>query len=342
MEYRVMTKPVPLVSIGMPVYNGEQYIEGALESLLAQDYPNIELIISDNASTDRTAAICQEYAERHSHIKLIRQPMNIGASGNFRVVVDTATGEYFMWAAHDDLWSTNYVSACAGVLQRHQRYALCASTVHFIDEAGSNVNREFENLDTTSRSIPESCAYILEQDFWCAIYGLMRIEIARSIPIERPSFGMDVAALVHICMMGKIVCLHNCTFYYRLFSNKPPESYVAVFEPYRATRIMSPWSEIATTSLSAVTDSRLSLFGKLQCYSTILKSIIRSNSQIATRIHSEHLYQLFGSQVASSPTSAIASMAVLCLREPKLLLNKGAWSNLFRLFRISRSLGSIS
>lgn len=337
-----MTKPVPLVSIGMPVYNGEKYIEDALESLLAQDHPNIELVISNNASTDRTAAICQEYAERYSHIKLISQPRNIGASGNFRAVVDAATGEYFMWAAHDDLWSPNYVSACVAVLQRHQRYALCASTVHFIDESGSIVNRTFENLDTTSRSTPESCAHILEQDFWCAIYGVMRIESARRAPIERPSFGMDVAALIHICMMGKLACQTDCTFYYRLFSNKTPESMMEVFDPYRATKIVYPWSEIAIESLSAAIRSNLSWLERIQCCYAILRSIIKSDSLIATQIHSEQLQRLFQSRELSSPTSAMATMAVLCFREPKLVFNKGAWSILGRSFRIRRSVGRMS
>jgi len=99
----------PLVSIGMPVYNGARYIREALDSLLGQTFTDFELIISDNASTDSTEAICREYAAKDQRIRYIRQSHNLGASGNFKFVLDQALGEYFMWAAHDDKWSSNYL-----------------------------------------------------------------------------------------------------------------------------------------------------------------------------------------------------------------------------------------
>ena len=93
---------VPKVSIGMPVYNGEKYIREALNSLLTQTYTDFELIISDNASTDKTEEICKEYAGRDIRIKYFRQPHNKGAFFNFNFVLKQSRGEYFMWAAHDD------------------------------------------------------------------------------------------------------------------------------------------------------------------------------------------------------------------------------------------------
>lgn len=95
-------KKTAQVSIGMPVYNGEPFIREALDSLLAQTFTDFELIISDNASTDSTEAICLKYAERDTRIKYIRQTKNIGPLPNFKFVLDEAVGEYFMWAAADD------------------------------------------------------------------------------------------------------------------------------------------------------------------------------------------------------------------------------------------------
>ena len=94
---------LPRVSIGMPVFNGDKFIREALDSLLAQTFTDFELIISDNASTDRTEAICREYAERDKRIRYVRQAENLGPAANFRFVLDEAVGEYFMWAAADDL-----------------------------------------------------------------------------------------------------------------------------------------------------------------------------------------------------------------------------------------------
>lgn len=99
----------PKVSIGMPVYNGEPFIKEALDSLLTQTFTDFELIISDNASTDGTEAICREYAAKDKRIRYIRQTENRGATANFQFVLDEAVGEYFMWAAHDDRWTKDYL-----------------------------------------------------------------------------------------------------------------------------------------------------------------------------------------------------------------------------------------
>lgn len=99
----------PRLSIGMPVYNGEAYVREAIDSLLAQTAGDFELIISDNASTDSTPVICRAYAAKDPRVRYIRQEVNLGAAGNFIFVLKAARYEYFMWAACDDTWSTNWV-----------------------------------------------------------------------------------------------------------------------------------------------------------------------------------------------------------------------------------------
>jgi glycosyltransferase involved in cell wall biosynthesis len=106
----------PAVSIGMPVYNGAQYIREALDSLLSQTFKDFELIISDNASTDATQSICEEYAHRDSRIFYERQVENNGAVANFRFVLDRARADLFMWAAYDDLWAPNYLMDATALL----------------------------------------------------------------------------------------------------------------------------------------------------------------------------------------------------------------------------------
>src|SRR5919112_5909956 len=102
----------PRVTIGLPVYNGERFLEQALDGLLAQTFTDFELIISDNASTDRTPEICQAYAARDSRIRYVRQPENIGAGPNHNILVPMARGEYFKWASHDDLYDPDLVAKC--------------------------------------------------------------------------------------------------------------------------------------------------------------------------------------------------------------------------------------
>ncbi len=106
------------VVIGLPVFNGEKHISRALESLLAQDYGNFELLIRDNASTDETGRICRMYAERDSRVKYHRNPENIGAVANFLAVLEQAESPYFMWAAFDDLWSPDFLARSVETLCR--------------------------------------------------------------------------------------------------------------------------------------------------------------------------------------------------------------------------------
>lgn len=107
----------PAVSVGMPVYNGAKYIREALDSLLAQTFSDFELIISDNASTDATQSICEEYAHRDPRVRYVRQVENKGAIANFRFVLECATAELFMWAAYDDLWAADYLMDATTLLQ---------------------------------------------------------------------------------------------------------------------------------------------------------------------------------------------------------------------------------
>src|SRR4051812_30432392 len=95
---------VPLISIGLPVYNGARYIERALDTLLAQSFRDFDLVVSDNASTDETVAICERYAARDARVRICCSPINRGAGWNFNNVAKMAKGEFFAWAAHDDEW----------------------------------------------------------------------------------------------------------------------------------------------------------------------------------------------------------------------------------------------
>src|ERR1700687_633000 len=108
----------PLVSIGLPTYNRAVGLGRAIESVLAQDYRNIELIVSDNASTDETERLCTEYCRRDSRVRYLRQETNRGAISNFRAVVAHAQGEFFMWLGDDDWLDQGYLSECLRIIAK--------------------------------------------------------------------------------------------------------------------------------------------------------------------------------------------------------------------------------
>lgn len=112
----IMSSAKPLVSIGLPVYNGERRLERAIDSILGQTFTDLELVISDNASTDRTADICRRYAAADGRVKYARNEENLGAAPNYNVVLDRAQGQFFKWASHDDWLEPTYLERCMKVL----------------------------------------------------------------------------------------------------------------------------------------------------------------------------------------------------------------------------------
>jgi glycosyltransferase involved in cell wall biosynthesis len=107
------------VSIGVPVHNGEATLTAALDSLLAQRFGDFELLISDNASTDDTESLCRAYARRDERVRYHRQPVNRGATANFQAVLDMARGEFFHWAAADDMWAPDFLERTVAQLRAH-------------------------------------------------------------------------------------------------------------------------------------------------------------------------------------------------------------------------------
>jgi glycosyltransferase involved in cell wall biosynthesis len=134
----VIAEKPPQVSIGMPVYNGEKFIREAIDSLLMQTFTDFELIISDNASTDSTKEICEEYAARDERIRYVRQQKNRGAGYNFKFIFDEAVADYFMWAAADDVWDKNWIEMLLPISVSGQ--CLAYGMVQTIDCSKNNMN----------------------------------------------------------------------------------------------------------------------------------------------------------------------------------------------------------
>jgi glycosyltransferase involved in cell wall biosynthesis len=132
-----MRSEFPLVSIGLPVYNEEKMISRALDSLLAQTYPNFEIMISDNRSTDKTAEICKAYAQKDNRIKLNLNEENLGINANFRIVQKNGRGKYFMWAGADDYWDPNYLKTLVNELESDPKAGLALCAVRRVYPDGS-------------------------------------------------------------------------------------------------------------------------------------------------------------------------------------------------------------
>jgi len=197
------------VSIGMPVYNGEADIRSALNSLLEQTFSDFELIISDNASNDRTEAICREYAGRDSRIRYVRQSKNLGATENFLFVLDEAIGEYFMWAAADDLRSPDYLEKNIEFLLQKDGYIASTSKTHFDDREYNSIS--MGDFAIEDEVVPERMINFFRG--WHAnarFYGLYRHSVLKNYKERQKSyFGSDWAWVIHALTYGKIARLDD-------------------------------------------------------------------------------------------------------------------------------------
>jgi glycosyltransferase involved in cell wall biosynthesis len=211
-----MRQSEPLVSIGMPVYNGEPFIRQALDSLLAQDYEHFELIISDNASTDRTQEICLEYAACDRRIRYYRNSENLGALANFNRVLALAKGEYFMWAAHDDLWSPNYVSICARALSASPQAVLCTTSAYIMDALGNVIARYEEDIDSLDLTRVERLRKVIANIARnTSFYGLFRRAILERVAFHA-FYGSDHVFLAEASLYGDFVRVPQSLFYSRV------------------------------------------------------------------------------------------------------------------------------
>jgi glycosyltransferase involved in cell wall biosynthesis len=126
----------PKLSIGLPVYNGEQLLPHALDHLLAQTFGDFEIIICDNASTDGTAQICRDYAGRDPRIRYVRNDKNVGAVANFNRAYELSAAPFFKWAAHDDLHHSTYLENCVRILDEDPTVVLAHSGTELIGDDG--------------------------------------------------------------------------------------------------------------------------------------------------------------------------------------------------------------
>jgi glycosyltransferase involved in cell wall biosynthesis len=209
----------------MPVYNGKTYIRAAVNSLLVQTYTNFEMIISDNASTDSTEAICQEYGVLDPRIRYVRHSQNQGPITNFEFVLNEARGKYFMWAAHDDVWEPTYLQTLVDLLQRNPAALLAFSRFDNIDRVGRRCRTFKEDWPAVFAGAKWSqfLRFILADPAKTQkanhIYGLFRTDNLRDRGglecLADDYAGCDIVTLFDLLIMGNFVVRDEVLFHYR-------------------------------------------------------------------------------------------------------------------------------
>ena len=269
----------PAVSVGMPVFNGETYLEVAISSVLAQSFEDLELIICDNASTDRTAQICQDYAARDARIRYFRNPQNLGAAPNYNLAFSHARGRYFKWLAHDDRMTPSYLAKTVRVLDERSDAVLCNSVVQYIDQNGAPIGLYNTGLALAdSQSAAARFAWMVLRSHSCVdFFGLIRREILEDSLLHGSFHGADRALLAQLAIRGRLIQLPAPLVEMREHPNRYTRSNVragdrtAWHDASQRGKISLPTWRLYAEYLKMVRTERMLPNERAGCYSALVK-----------------------------------------------------------------------
>ena len=202
----------PPVSLGLPVYNGEQFLAETLDSILAQTFPDFELLISDNASTDQTEEICREYMARDRRIRYSRNAENLGSAQNFNRVFELTRGAYFAWIGYDDPIAPTFVERCVEVLDRHSEVVLCFARTSPIDDSGhpyrvgALLARNYTLRPQLNSHRPHVRFFhaVVTAHPQGAVYGLIRRSVLERTKLLGRHRMSDLSMLGELALLGRI------------------------------------------------------------------------------------------------------------------------------------------
>jgi glycosyltransferase involved in cell wall biosynthesis len=225
------------ISVGLPVYNGGSFLDETIASIVGQTFSSLELIISDNASTDRTREIAQSWVARDDRVRYVCNEFNIGANANFNQVLRLARGRYHKWAAADDLCRPDFLARCKEVLDRRQDVVLAYCQTEFIDETGARLPLSDPGFDLQQDSARARIAYVFRADHWVnAVLGVIRIDALRGTSGLPPYPTGDYTLLAELAAQGKFVEIPEPLYLRRIH---PEASSQLAGDPEAVTRLVA-------------------------------------------------------------------------------------------------------
>ncbi len=308
---------IPRLSVGLPVYNGEEYLAESIESLLGQSYEDFELIISDNASTDSTGDICRRYGKQDSRVRYIRQPRNIGLSPNHNAVLERARGEYFKWAAADDLYGRDLFKSCVDALDGDADIVLAHAWEAVIDGAGTVTQAMDYPLATDSPRAPDRFKGILFGSSGlfessdpavpglvrvdnrgilraCDMYGIIRTAAMRKVTPLGSYHHADRITICALALHGRFHMTPDWLYFRRdtpdRTYNKSPKlrARCEINDPARMNRLLHPTARLVAeyfwAYVGAIQGAPISPADRRECYRNLAQWVLdRGISKVVHR-----------------------------------------------------------
>jgi glycosyltransferase involved in cell wall biosynthesis len=266
----------PRLSIGLPVYNGEEYLAESLDALLGQTYTDFELVISDNASTDGTADICRRYEKEDPRVRYFRQPRNVGLAPNHNFVAEKARGELFKWASNDDLYARDLVERCVDALDKYPHVVLAHSWTAKVDGSGNVTDAYKYPLSTASPQAPERFRSLLFDSGGDDDYGVMRIDVLRRTAMKASYHHADHTIVAEIALHGPFYQVPDWLYFRRDHPDRAERACPTMrsrcvnMDPRRASRLRHPavrlYGEYVWGYIAAIRRAPLSPADRRECY----------------------------------------------------------------------------
>lgn len=333
---------VPRLSVGLPVYNGEKYLAEAIDALLGQSYEDFELIISDNASTDSTADICHGYAKQDPRVRYIRQPRNIGLSPNHNFVVEQSRGEFFKWAACDDLYGRDLLQRCVDALDEYPDVVLAHSWTAAVDGAGNVAQAYKYPLATDSPSAPErfrsfmfgssglfestdGTRRLVRMDNQgilraCDEYGVIRTDVLRKVAPHDSYHHEDRIVVCELLLHGPFYQTPDWLYFRRDHDGRAYKSSLrsrcAILDPRRANPLLHPTARLVAEYMwgyvGAIRRAPLSSADRRECYRQLM---LWMTDRAASSVIPRHLEPVDKQLSAAYGDHSISVRAVVCGQE---------------------------
>ncbi|MGD9508107.1 MAG: glycosyltransferase family 2 protein [Geminicoccaceae bacterium] len=267
------------MSIGLPVYNGEDFLEDAIRSTLAQTFDGFELVICDNASSDRTGTIARDLSAGDARIRYLRNERNLGASGNFARAFHETRGELFKWLAHDDRLAPGYLAATVAALDAAPDAILCNTAVDYIDDRGEAFASYTSVLGAAGGARPsERFATMVLRSHSCVdMFGLTRRSALRDSLLISSFHGADRALLAQLALRGRLLQLPDRLVqmrehgkrYTRQMSNRQARRLWHSSSGNHASAL--PTLNLYRVYLGLVANERLPLRERIACYGVLAR-----------------------------------------------------------------------
>ncbi|MFB3892212.1 MAG: glycosyltransferase family 2 protein [Phycisphaerae bacterium] len=306
----------PRVSIGLPVYNGGNYLRAAVDSLLAQTFGDFELIISDNASTDSTPDIAQEYARKDGRVRYIRSDENRGAAWNFNNVFHLSKGEYFKWSAHDDTCAPDFIRKCVDILDSRPEVVVCTTQACYLSPDGQPYPRPEYNVRMGSARPHERFHDLICISYGCLpVFGLIRRDVLARTGLIGAYVASDLVLVAELALHGPIHEIPECLLFNRDHADRLTRAYPTAhsrggwFNPALAGKVIFPTWRLLPEFVAAIKRSPLDRRERRRCLWQLLpwmwkkkKRLRQDLARFLFNFAGRRKQRIYGPQAASQPT----------------------------------------